>query len=123
MRWWVGLILPAMLCGQTLVVRNARVWTGDPSRPWASAIAVKGDRIVAVGDDVGPGARVVDGHGALLTPGFIDSHIHLMSYQRARPLPPSFMRFLRGREAAAERSRAYASVLPKGAWILGDEWE
>ncbi|HET6593837.1 MAG TPA: amidohydrolase, partial [Xanthomonadales bacterium] len=34
-----------------LVIRNARIWTGEPEAPWASALAVRGDRIVAVGPD------------------------------------------------------------------------
>ena len=34
-----------------LVVRNARIWTADPARPWATALAVRGGRIAAVGDD------------------------------------------------------------------------
>ncbi|MFI5243118.1 MAG: hypothetical protein ACHQRL_08925, partial [Gemmatimonadales bacterium] len=33
----------------TLAVVNARIWTGNPQRPWAEAIAVRGDRIAAVG--------------------------------------------------------------------------
>ena len=64
-----------------LVVRNARVWTGDPARPWATALAARDGRLTAVGaehevDDV-PGAAVVDAEGRFVMPGFIDSHNHI----------------------------------------------
>ena len=65
-----------------LVVRNARVYTVDASRSWAEALAVRGDRLVAVGSArdvqpyVGPSTRVVDAGGRLVLPGFHDSHVH-----------------------------------------------
>jgi len=67
----------------TLVVRNARITTLDPRRPSAEAIAVSGDRIVAIGDDAevmaqAAGARVIDAGGRRLVPGLNDSHTHLI---------------------------------------------
>ena len=68
-----------------LVVRDARVWTGDAEQPWAQAIASKGDRLIAVGSNadidklVGAGTEVVSATGGMLTPGFIDSHLHFLS--------------------------------------------
>jgi predicted amidohydrolase YtcJ len=65
-----------------LLLVNGRVWTGDSSRPAAQAVAVRGDRIVAVGrdDEVarlrGPGTRVADLGGRFVAPGFIDNHTH-----------------------------------------------
>lgn len=65
-----------------LIVRNARVWTGDSARPRAQALAVRGERLVAVGSDVeieryrSPRTRVIDAGGRLVTPGFIDDHTH-----------------------------------------------
>lgn len=59
----------------SLVVVNARIWTGRPGRPWADALAVSGDRLAAVGSSAeirklaGAAARVVDARGALLVPG------------------------------------------------------
>jgi predicted amidohydrolase YtcJ len=111
-----------------LVVLHAHVWTGNPARPWAEAVAVSGERILAVGSDreiralTGPSTRVVDGRGGMLTPGFNDSHIHLSSFDRSHPLPPIFMQFLRDRSEAADRIAAYAAQLPMGAWILGESW-
>ena len=112
----------------TIAVFNARVWTGDAARPWAEAVAASGERILAVGSNAeirpltGPSTRIVDGRGGMLTPGFIDSHIHLFVFDRSTPFPPIFLRFLRGRQDVADRIAAYAAKLPKGAWILGDGW-
>jgi N-acyl-D-aspartate/D-glutamate deacylase len=59
-----------------LVIRNARLLdgTGAPVRP--GDLAVAGDRVAAVGDVAGAGAREIDGRGRVLCPGFIDTHTH-----------------------------------------------
>ena len=65
-----------------LVVRNADVRTQDAAAPAATALAVRGDRIVYVGDErgigewIGPGTRVIDAGGNTALPGLIDTHIH-----------------------------------------------
>jgi len=65
-----------------IVFRNGPVYTVNEAAPWARAVAVKGKRIVYVGDDagvrafVGPSTRVVDLAGKLLLPGFVEGHIH-----------------------------------------------
>ncbi|HEY0972657.1 MAG TPA: amidohydrolase [Gemmatimonadales bacterium] len=111
----------------SLVVVNARVWTGDARRPWADAIAVRGDRIAAVGSSAevrkmaGAGARVIDARGGMVTPGFIDSHVHfvdggfrLSSVQlRDAATPAEF----------ARRIREFAATVPAGSWIMGGDWD
>ena len=63
----------------SIVVIDARVWTGDSDNPWADAVAVDGDVIIAVGseDDVsgfiGIDTRVLSVQGSMLVPGFIDT--------------------------------------------------
>jgi predicted amidohydrolase YtcJ len=66
-----------------LLIRNAKVWTVDPTRPEAEAVAVSGGVIAAVGDDrdardaVGSDAEEIDARGGTVLPGFIDAHNHL----------------------------------------------
>lgn len=111
----------------TLVVRDARVWTGDESRPWAEAVAVSGDRILAVGENeeieafVTGETSVIDGAGRLVTPGFIDSHVHFISggfnlssvQLRDAPTPQVFI----------DRIAEFARDLEPGVWILGGDWD
>jgi len=65
-----------------LVVENARIVTEDPDQPSAQALAVRGGRIVYVGDDqgakafVGPATTVENAAGGLILPGLVDAHIH-----------------------------------------------
>ena len=65
-----------------IVFRNGPVYIVDANKPWARAVAVKGKRIVFVGDDVGvrpfvgPQTRVVDLAGRMLLPGFVEGHVH-----------------------------------------------
>ena len=91
----------------TLAILNARVWTGNASQPWAQAVAVSGERILAVGTDedirkiLQPATRVIDGNGATLTSGFIDAHFHLLEYKRpGKPVEHA----VRGRQAGFCRS-------------------
>ena len=110
----------------TLAVVNARVWTGDSTRPWAEAIAVRGDRIASVSSSaavrkMAGDARVIDARGQMVVPGFIDSHVHfvdggfrLSSVQlRDAKTPAEFI----------ARIKAFAASAPSGAWITGGDWD
>ena len=61
---------------------DAHVFTAEYDHPYAEAVAIRGDRIVAVGAlgaverAAGPNARRIDLHGAFLMPGLIDAHVH-----------------------------------------------
>src|SRR5215468_5199586 len=67
-----------------LIVRNGLVSTLDSANPQASAVAVRGGRFVAVGDDervmrlAGPSTRIVDANKRRVIPGLIDSHMHII---------------------------------------------
>lgn len=66
-----------------LAIVNGRLWTGEAARGDCSAVAVRGDRIVAVGSDadirslVSPSTEVIDANGASVLPGFVDAHNHV----------------------------------------------
>ena len=67
-----------------VVVRNARIYTGNRAQPTASAVAISGGVFTAVGDDaavaghVGVNARIVDGRGRRVIPGLNDSHTQII---------------------------------------------
>ncbi|HEX4151733.1 MAG TPA: amidohydrolase [Steroidobacteraceae bacterium] len=68
--------------GTATILYDAQVFTAEPLHPYANAVAIRGDRIIAVGDlaavekAAGPGARKVDLKGKFLMPGMIDGHAH-----------------------------------------------
>jgi len=109
-----------------LLITNGKVWAGA-GRPRAEALAVLGERIVAVGSAAeveawrGPSTRVVDARGRSLLPGFNDAHLHMTaggaSLERVdlrdAATPEEFRRRL------GERARA----TPQGEWLLGWGWD
>ncbi|MEU2075218.1 amidohydrolase [Streptomyces sp. NPDC013489] len=105
-----------------LLVRNAKVYTGDPRRPEARAVAVRDGRIAALGDDhdlsrlVGPGTRVVDALGRRVVPGLNDSHLHVIrgGLNYVLELRWDGVRSLRH---ALAMLREQAGRTPKGQWI------
>jgi predicted amidohydrolase YtcJ len=100
------------------------VFTADAARSWAKAVAIKGDRIVAVGTEdevraeVGQVGAVLS--GALVTPGFQDAHIHAAF--AGRILRHVNLDDLHGKDAYLERIRTYADDHPDDAWIVGGGW-
>ena len=106
------------------VYDNALVWTGDPDRPWASSMAVLDGRIVAIGgsSDVeawrGANTDVQDLRGLFVTPGFQDSHIHIL--YNASPQVD-----LAGAETLGEVQRRildFSEANPDLPWIVGFGW-
>lgn len=110
----------------TLAVVNARIWTGDQSRPWAEALAARGEQIVAVGTNdeirrlagtIGP----IDAAGRLVTPGFIDSHVHFL--QGGFNLSSVQLRDAKTKVEFVSRIKAFAATVPEGTWIQGGDWD
>ena len=110
-----------------LVIINANVRTLDPERPTAEAVAVAGNRIVGVGANqlvkalAGAHTRVVDARGALVLPGFNDSHVHFLS--GGFQLSSVDLRDAATPQEFAERIRRFAEKLPKGRWVTGGDWD
>jgi hypothetical protein len=102
------------------------VWTAEAAKPWAEAVAVSDGRIVYVGDVAGsaafrgPKTQVLELKGRLLTPGFVDAHIHLV--EGALSLQQVDLIEEQSLEAVQARIRAFAGENPKSAWILGKGW-
>jgi predicted amidohydrolase YtcJ len=108
------------------ILFNARIHTMDRLRPYASALAITGDRIMAVGDDslralASAATKVIDLGGRTVTPGLIDAHLHFLAYGLS--LREIDLMNVPSREAALERIAARAAVTPAGQWLSGRGWD
>ncbi|WP_017598895.1 amidohydrolase [Nocardiopsis lucentensis] len=106
-----------------LLIRGARVHTMDPARPSATAVAVRGGTVAAVGDDHEVGAlagrrtEVVDGSGLTVTPGFVDSHQHpVLALSQGRGVDLTHIEDL---DEVRRALRAHCADLPSDAWVIG----
>jgi len=110
-----------------LIIQNARVWTVDPSQPEAQAVAILGDRIVAVGSnqqvEVWRGAHtsVVDADGRRLLPGFNDAHVHFVD--GGSQLDNVELNDATSAQEFARRIRERAVKTATGSWLLGGDWD
>jgi predicted amidohydrolase YtcJ len=109
-----------------LIVRNARVWTGDSLRPRAQAVAIRGERLIAVGTNQEADAhrtartRVIDAGGRFVTPGFIDDHTHFN--QAGALLIGANLLDVSTAGPFAQRVKAAAARMSPGAWLTGGDW-
>jgi predicted amidohydrolase YtcJ len=122
---FVLLVTVAQAQDADLVVYG-RVWTGDSAAPWAAAVAVRGERILAVGGaaqvaaHVTPRTRVVQTGGRFIMPGFIDNHTHFA--QAGALLLGVNLLDVNDDAALARRVREARDRLPAGAWMTGGDW-
>ena len=106
-----------------LVIVNTEAVTMDQSVQNAKAVAVAQDRILAVGSDedikglVGPDTQIIDGQGLTLLPGFIDSHIHLLSLARTTQELDCSPDKASSVAAIAHRVFEWARIVPPGEWV------
>lgn len=111
----------------SLVVTGARVWTGDPDLPWAEAVAVSGEEIVAVGSAediasfIGDATEVIESNGGMLVPGFIDAHVHFLA--GGSTLASVQLRDAQTPEEFVQRVGAFAETAEPGEWITGGTWD
>ncbi|HEX5765559.1 MAG TPA: amidohydrolase [Woeseiaceae bacterium] len=111
----------------TLVVTDARVWTGEPEMPWAEAVASDGEKIVAVGSNadvagwIGTGTEVISVAGSMLVPGMIDTHVHFVT--GGSGLASVQLRDAATPEEFVARIGAFAEMLEPGEWILNGNWD
>jgi predicted amidohydrolase YtcJ len=130
---WLGLLLsPIAVWAQAkpaadLIVTNANVWTVDSKLPKAQAVAIIGDRIVAVGSQAdvqgwrGASTRVIDAAGKLVLPGFNDAHVHFVS--GGQQLDAVDLNDSTSAEEFVKRVAQQASKTPNKQWITGGDWD
>ncbi|TJY36136.1 amidohydrolase [Pontimicrobium aquaticum] len=110
-----------------LVITNATIWTGNDNQPIAESMAISGDTILFVGSHedvskfIGENTKIKDANGKFVTPGFIDSHVHLLT--GGFNLNSVQLRDAKTPEAFIKRIEAFAKTVPKGSWILGGDWD
>ena len=117
---------PAAAQDADLIIRNARIWTGDTLRPRAEAVAIRNERLVVVGSNTeadahrGPRTRVIDATGRFVTPGFIDDHTHFAS--AGALLIGANLLDVSSAPALAARVKAAVARMSPGAWLTGGDW-
>jgi len=110
-----------------LVFINGDIYTVDTQRPRAQAIAIQGEKIVAVGsnDDmhawIGARTRVIDLHGRFAMPGFNDAHVHLASAGMAKLTVN--LEGTKSLDEFQQRIRGALKNYKPGEWITGSGWD
>ena len=110
-----------------LVLLNGKTWTVNEKQPEAEAVAVLGNRIIAVGSTkeirklMGKQTRVVDLQGRRVVPGFNDAHVHF--FNGGAGLASVQLRGAKSPEEFAKLIAAFAAQIPKGRWILEGNWD
>jgi predicted amidohydrolase YtcJ len=109
-----------------VIITNARIYTVNPQQKWAEAIAIRGEKIAAIGERKaveqlrGARTKVIDAGGRLLLPGFADCHIHFM--EGSLGLTQVNLNDTKTIAEIQQRVQAYANAHPKETWILGMGW-
>jgi predicted amidohydrolase YtcJ len=102
------------------------IWTGDSTAPTATGLAVRGERIVAIGDSATIAAMVGDSTTVIATvgmvaPGFADGHVHLL--EGGLQLSSVDLRDAQTPAEFVRRIAAFAATQPAGTWITGGTWD
>ena len=129
---YIVLLMSSLVLGQSqpaasLIVTNAKVWTVDKQHPMAEAVAIIGDRIVAVGSSAemdpwrGPQTKIVDASGKLLLPGFNDAHVHFV--EGGAQLDRVQLSDAASQQEFVNRIAAQVKKTSKGEWVLGGDWD
>ena len=104
------------------IYTNGVLWTGDPSKPTAEALAVKGEYIAAVGSNTeilkskGSSTQVVDLKGRFVTPGFNDAHLHFLVRPEVELNESDDLKTIQ------KKLRDFVAAHPDSTWILGRGW-
>ena len=110
-----------------LIIINSKIWTADPAQPFAEAMAVEGDKIVAVGSTKEilkykkDETKVLDKPGELILPGFIDSHLHFLD--GGFSLSSVQLKDAQSKEEFISRVKSFAKDMNSGEWMLLGYWD
>ena len=109
-----------------LILKNAKIWTGDPGQPEAQALAVFRGRIIFVGstaavDEQFTSTVVIDGQGRRVVPGFHDSHVHVLG--AGLGLARVQLKDAGDEAEFGRRLKEFDAKLPKDRWLLGGDWD
>jgi len=108
------------------IVLNARIYTVNPQQPWAEALAIGGQKILAVGtkNEIekyrGASTRTIDAQSHLVLPGFVDCHIHFMDGSMG--LTQVNLNDAKTVVEIQKRVKDYAESHPQEPWITGMGW-
>jgi predicted amidohydrolase YtcJ len=108
------------------IIRDAKIYTVSPDRPWAEALAIRGGKILAVGTNAevlrlrGPATKAIDAQGHLVLPGFTDCHIHFL--EGSLGLTRAELSGSKNIEEIQSRLKEYAAAHPGKGWIRGQSW-
>ena len=110
-----------------LIITHAKVWTVDKNQPMAEAVAVLGDRIIAVGSNAdietlrNDATKLIDAQGKLLLPGFNDAHVHFIS--GGEQLDAVQLNDVTSTSELVHRVAEQAKKTPKNEWIQNGDWD
>jgi predicted amidohydrolase YtcJ len=123
---YFALAVAALAQPADLVLRNGKIVTMNQSAPVAQAVAVRGGKIVALASDndirkqIGRGTRIIDLHGMLAIPGFIEGHGHFTGVGEFR-MGLDLREARTWDDIVAQVARAAKQARP-GEWIIGRGW-
>ena len=109
------------------IVHHAKIYTVNAKQPWAEALAIQGDKIVAVGNETDVDrfrkrtTKMIDAGGRLVLPGFVDCHIHFLDGSLS--LGRVNLEGAKDVSDIQQRLREYAAKHPGKDWILGRGWD
>ncbi|GLR50913.1 amidohydrolase [Shinella yambaruensis] len=109
----------------SFIIRNARVLTMDAANPRANAVAIAGNRILAVGPEAeidafsGPDTHVIDAGGGTVLPGFNEAHMHI--FGGSAELSELSLAGVKGFDALEKAVKAYAAEYPERRLLIAQQ--
>jgi len=107
--------------------KNGRIYTNDSGAPWAAAMLVRGEEILAIGDEdevaalAEKGTRIVDLEGSFVMPGFNDAHVHLGG--AGQDVLAVRLQGAATIDELQKRLTSAVSQAKEGEWITGFGWD